>query len=221
MFRAADVPSEVVGNIGRPLTSLVGAVDERAWLVCEVGVVPARRRRDVPAAHRRPPQPRARPPRPLRHVRVVRGHEAPDLRAADRGRHRDRPERLRADPRRRSADRVLGRRPASGRAVHPRRTQPRERRRRDRCRPRRRHSGRRDRDRSPHLPGRPAPHRGSRDGRRCPLRERLEGDERRRGAPGDRGAARARRCTSSSAGAGRTRATRRWRRRSATAIARI
>jgi UDP-N-acetylmuramoylalanine--D-glutamate ligase len=38
IFRAADVPAEVVGNIGRALTSVVGAVDERAWLVCEIGV---------------------------------------------------------------------------------------------------------------------------------------------------------------------------------------
>jgi UDP-N-acetylmuramoylalanine--D-glutamate ligase len=28
----------VAGNIGRPLTSLVGSVDEKAWIVCEVGV---------------------------------------------------------------------------------------------------------------------------------------------------------------------------------------
>jgi UDP-N-acetylmuramoylalanine--D-glutamate ligase len=36
MFRAAGVASEVVGNIGRALTSVVGEVDEHAWLVCEV-----------------------------------------------------------------------------------------------------------------------------------------------------------------------------------------
>jgi UDP-N-acetylmuramoylalanine--D-glutamate ligase len=38
IFRAAERPAEVAGNIGRALTSLVGAVDERAWIVCEVGV---------------------------------------------------------------------------------------------------------------------------------------------------------------------------------------
>jgi UDP-N-acetylmuramoylalanine--D-glutamate ligase len=38
MFRAAQVPAEVAGNIGRALTSLVDSVDERAWIVCEVGV---------------------------------------------------------------------------------------------------------------------------------------------------------------------------------------
>ena len=68
------------------------------------------------ARDRRAPQPRARPSRPLRNVRVVRGREAPHLRAADRGRHRDRPSRLRAGPRRRPQDRVLRRRPASRRA---------------------------------------------------------------------------------------------------------
>jgi UDP-N-acetylmuramoylalanine--D-glutamate ligase len=38
MFRAAAVPAEVCGNIGRAVTSLVGSVDDSAWLVCEVGV---------------------------------------------------------------------------------------------------------------------------------------------------------------------------------------
>jgi UDP-N-acetylmuramoylalanine--D-glutamate ligase len=38
MFRAADTPAEVAGNIGRAVTSLVGSVEERAWIVCEVGV---------------------------------------------------------------------------------------------------------------------------------------------------------------------------------------
>ena len=38
MFRSANVEAEVAGNIGRALTSLVGSIDERAWIVCEVGV---------------------------------------------------------------------------------------------------------------------------------------------------------------------------------------
>jgi UDP-N-acetylmuramoylalanine--D-glutamate ligase len=38
IFRSAGVPAEVAGNIGRPLTSLVGSVGEKAWIVCEVGV---------------------------------------------------------------------------------------------------------------------------------------------------------------------------------------
>jgi UDP-N-acetylmuramoylalanine--D-glutamate ligase len=36
MFEAAGTPAEVAGNIGRPLTTLVGAVEETAWIVCEL-----------------------------------------------------------------------------------------------------------------------------------------------------------------------------------------
>lgn len=36
MFDAAGVRAEVVGNIGRPLTSLVGHVADDAWIVCEL-----------------------------------------------------------------------------------------------------------------------------------------------------------------------------------------
>jgi UDP-N-acetylmuramoylalanine--D-glutamate ligase len=36
MFDTAGVPAEVAGNIGRPLTSLVGSIDEGAWVVCEL-----------------------------------------------------------------------------------------------------------------------------------------------------------------------------------------
>jgi UDP-N-acetylmuramoylalanine--D-glutamate ligase len=36
IFRAADRPVEVAGNVGRPLTSLVGSVESDAWIVCEL-----------------------------------------------------------------------------------------------------------------------------------------------------------------------------------------
>ena len=36
VFRAADRPVEVAGNVGRPLTSLVGSVADGAWIVCEL-----------------------------------------------------------------------------------------------------------------------------------------------------------------------------------------
>ena len=36
MFRAADRPVAVAGNVGRPLTSLDGALDKEAWIVCEL-----------------------------------------------------------------------------------------------------------------------------------------------------------------------------------------
>jgi UDP-N-acetylmuramoylalanine--D-glutamate ligase len=36
VFRAAGRPVEVAGNVGRPLTSLVGSVPDDAWVVCEL-----------------------------------------------------------------------------------------------------------------------------------------------------------------------------------------
>jgi UDP-N-acetylmuramoylalanine--D-glutamate ligase len=36
VFRAADRPVEVAGNVGRPLTSLVAAASPEAWVVCEL-----------------------------------------------------------------------------------------------------------------------------------------------------------------------------------------
>lgn len=36
IFRAAGRPVEVAGNIGRPLTSLAGEVDDSTWIVCEL-----------------------------------------------------------------------------------------------------------------------------------------------------------------------------------------
>jgi UDP-N-acetylmuramoylalanine--D-glutamate ligase len=36
VFRAANQPVEVAGNIGRPLTSLVGSTSPDAWIVCEL-----------------------------------------------------------------------------------------------------------------------------------------------------------------------------------------
>ena len=36
VLEAAGWPVEVAGNIGRPLTALVGAVDDGAWVVCEL-----------------------------------------------------------------------------------------------------------------------------------------------------------------------------------------
>ena len=36
ILEAGGFPVEVAGNIGRPLTSLVGTVDAEAWIVCEL-----------------------------------------------------------------------------------------------------------------------------------------------------------------------------------------
>ena len=81
----------------------------------------------------------------------------------------------------------------------PRAAQPRERRRRDRGRARARRRRRADRRGAADVPGRPAPARAGRRGRRRPLRQRLEGDERR--APRCARLPRStRRCTSSLGG---------------------
>jgi len=36
IFRAAEVPVAVAGNVGRPVTALDGAIDDNAWIVCEL-----------------------------------------------------------------------------------------------------------------------------------------------------------------------------------------
>ena len=36
VFRSAGTPVEVAGNVGRPLTSLVGSASPEAWVVCEL-----------------------------------------------------------------------------------------------------------------------------------------------------------------------------------------
>ncbi|TML84512.1 MAG: UDP-N-acetylmuramoyl-L-alanine--D-glutamate ligase [Actinobacteria bacterium] len=36
MFRAAGTPVAVAGNVGRPLTSLDGAIEKEAWIACEL-----------------------------------------------------------------------------------------------------------------------------------------------------------------------------------------
>ena len=77
---------EVAGNVGRPLTSLVGTVGRRRMDRLRALLVPARGRAYVEAARRRPPQSRGRPSRPPRDLRGVRRREAPDVRAVRPGR---------------------------------------------------------------------------------------------------------------------------------------
>ena len=43
VFRSAARPVEVAGNVGRPLTSLVGTVSPDAWVVCELSSFPSSR----------------------------------------------------------------------------------------------------------------------------------------------------------------------------------
>ena len=73
--------------------------------------------------------------------------------------------------------------PLPAEPLDPRPAQPRERGRRHRCGSRRRDRRRRDRGGAAHVSGRPAPDRARAGARRRPLRQRLEGDERRRSPP--------------------------------------
>ena len=94
-------------------------------------------------------------------------------------------------PGRGAADRVRRGRSAAGRAAPPWPPQPRERGRRDRRRARARRPRRADRRGAADVRGGRAPARGGRHRRRRALRQRLEGDERRRRAAGARGDRRA------------------------------
>ena len=143
--RPPAMPVEVAGNIGRPLTSLVGVASPRRVGRLRALVVPARGRRDAATAGRGAPQPRAGSPRPARRLRRLRRREAAHLREPGSRRRRGRAARVRRRSGRGAADRVRGRRPAAGRAADPRRAQPRERRRRDGRGAGGRRSGRRDR----------------------------------------------------------------------------
>ena len=89
--------------------------------------LPARGRARARARGRGPAEPRARPPRPARHVRGLPRREAAHLREPGAGRRGGRAARLRADRGRRGRIEFAGGRPAARRAAHPGRAQPRER----------------------------------------------------------------------------------------------
>ena len=184
MFDAAGIAAEVVGNIGRPLTSLVGTVDPDAWVVCELSSFQLE---DVDTLRPRVAllEPRARSPRPPRHLRGLRRREAAHLRESDGDDVAVVPAASATFRARRggSSSRATTRCPPSRSS---RCAQPRERRRRGRRRACRRPRRRGDRRGAAHVPGRRAPDRGGRDDRRRALRQRLQGDERRRRAPRSR-----------------------------------
>ena len=75
--RCGGIPVEVAGNIGRPLTSIVGQRQPRRVGDVRALVLPARGRRDTAARDGGAPEPRARPPRPPRRLRRLPGREAP------------------------------------------------------------------------------------------------------------------------------------------------
>ena len=222
LLRAAGHDAVACGNFGTPWISFATkARRERERLGPEdVGrralVLPARGHPAVRARRRRPPEPHARPPRPLPLDGRLRRREGADLREPARGAGR-RPQRgrpaRRADPAARPALRVLAgtrsRRSApwlkddlfvadvngKGPRVIAKRSDlalPGRAQRRERARgargdaAARRHAGAGRRD-VPRLP-RPAPPHGPRaDARRRHVVERLEGDERRRDAEEPRG----------------------------------
>ena len=182
MFAAAGMPVEVAGNIGRPLTSLVGASAARRVDVCELSSFQLE---DVETL--RPAIAvllNLEPDHVDRHgsveayreakLRIFENQDADDVAVL--------PARVRPGPRDRAARRVRVRRPVTGRAPDPGRAQPRERRRRHGRGPRCGRSATGHRRGPALLPRRRAPDRGRRHDRRRALRERFEGDERRRRA---------------------------------------
>ncbi len=93
IFEAAEIPVEVAGNIGRPLSSLVGVCRPVGVDRVRALVVPARGCRDAAAAHRGADQSRAGSSRSARHVRGVCRGEAPAcLRTSGRRRCRRPPD---------------------------------------------------------------------------------------------------------------------------------
>ena len=186
MFRAADTSVEVAGNVGRPLTSLVGHVTPDAWIVCELSSF------QLEDVHTLEPRVgvllNLEPDHLDRHgtfdaysetkLRMFEHQSADDI--------GDRAARFRRDPGFGDPSRVRSRRRAAGRAAHSRAAQPRE-----RCRRHRRGALGRDRRRgdrasAAHLRGRRTPHRARPRAARRSLCQRLEGDERRGCASGAR-----------------------------------
>ena len=112
----------VAGNVGRALTELDGGSRRGDWVVCELSCFQLEDVARVRLRGRRAAEPRARPPRPPRHVRGLPRREAADLRAPAR---EDTPSSPAGSPRRgRAARRVLCRRSAPGGATELRWLRP-------------------------------------------------------------------------------------------------
>ena len=88
------------GNVGTALTELVDEVAPEAWIVCELSSFQLEDVDALPADDRRPPQPRARPPRPARHASSLPRREAAHLREPAAGDVAVVPRGFGADPRR-------------------------------------------------------------------------------------------------------------------------
>ena len=179
IFRAAGRDVAVAGNVGRPLTS----IEPAEWVVCELSSFQLEDVHDL--ACEIAVLLNLEPDHLDRHHSFD-AYRAAKLRIFERAGTAVVPQGSGLE----GAD-VRGRRPAPGRAANPGRAQPRERGRGDRRGARRGDRGRRDRGGAPDVPRRRAPARAGGRARRRPLRQRLEGDERRGGDARPRGVRRA------------------------------
>ena len=180
----AMLGARTAGNVGTALSELVGDVPADDWIVCELSSFQLE---DVDRFRPRIAVLLNLEPDHLDRHGDFEAYRAAKLRIfenQDRRRRRRRAPRLRDGARRRAPHRVRRRRPAAGRTVDPRRAQPRERRGCDGGRPGGRYRRRADRGGAAHVPRRRAPARARGRDRRDPLRQRLEGDEHGRRAPG-------------------------------------
>ena len=75
---------EVAGNVGRPLTDVAEHIEPGPSVVCELSSFQLEDVHELALRRRGAAQPRARPPRPARHVRGVPRREAAHLRARAR-----------------------------------------------------------------------------------------------------------------------------------------
>ena len=175
ILRADERPTEVAGNVGRPLTDAAEEAGPDSWVVCELSSFQLE---DVDSF--------------ACDVAVFLNLEPDHLdRHGSFEAYRD--AKLRIFERARSAIvprdfglpgiEFSGDDDAARRAAHPRSPQPRERSGRDRSGARRRRAGRGDRRGAPHVPRRTAPPRARARAPRRPLGQRLEGHQHRRRPP--------------------------------------
>ena len=93
IHRAAGLPVAVAGNVGTAVSSLIGSLDPRATVVCEVSSFQLEDSSWFAPGGGRAAEHHARPPRPARHARGLHGGQAADLRAPGRARRRRAPAR--------------------------------------------------------------------------------------------------------------------------------
>ena len=85
IYRAAGLAVAVAGNVGTPLSSLVGSLDQDAVVVCECSSFQLEDAGAFAPDTRAAAQPGGGPPRPPRHGRGLQGGEAAHVRPPGRG----------------------------------------------------------------------------------------------------------------------------------------